>query len=242
MRWINYCRTEYQQKGRDVYVTSSCKICPRRDAAAPENARNAEVLIFNSGGSGARLSGRAECNRAFPSGVMTMPVEATEQVGPVIIWRKELRAGSGGAGRYRGGLGQNMDVGVTEDMNFFCKPCLTGCFTPHVADMGRPGRANHYRPRRWHGDARQGQAIYRPWPLCGNGLSGWGRIWPARRTRQGIGARSGLWLYYSPTSSRKLRAQHSRNRGDIATFRRRSGFLAPLSMCRDKISGNLGNY
>ena len=28
-----------------------------------------------------------------------MPVEATEQVGPVLIWRKELRADSGGAGQ-----------------------------------------------------------------------------------------------------------------------------------------------
>ena len=43
---------------------------------------------------------------------MTMPVEATEQVGPVIIWRKELRSDSGGAGQYRGGLGQFMEVGA----------------------------------------------------------------------------------------------------------------------------------
>ena len=41
-----------------------------------------------------------------------MPVEATEQVGPVIIWRKELRLSSGGPGKHRGGLGQYMDVGA----------------------------------------------------------------------------------------------------------------------------------
>jgi N-methylhydantoinase B len=55
---------------------------------------------------------------AFPSGVMTMPVEATEQVGPVIIWRKELRPDSGGAGRTRGGLGQFMDVGASVGHEF----------------------------------------------------------------------------------------------------------------------------
>jgi N-methylhydantoinase B len=55
---------------------------------------------------------------AFPSGVMTMPVEATEQVGPVIIWRKELRADSGGAGTYRGGLGQYMDVSARAGHEF----------------------------------------------------------------------------------------------------------------------------
>ena len=83
---------------------------PRTDMPAPQTARRAEVLTFNSGGSGARPSLDGMNATAFPSGVMTMPVEATEQVGPVIIWRKELRCDSGGAGRYRGGLGQYMDV------------------------------------------------------------------------------------------------------------------------------------
>ncbi len=55
---------------------------------------------------------------AFASGVMTMPVEATEQTGPVIIWRKELRPDSGGAGKYRGGLGQFMKVGARDGHEF----------------------------------------------------------------------------------------------------------------------------
>ena len=79
---------------------------PRSDAPAPPHAQRAEVLTFNSGGSGARPSLDGMNATAFPSGVMTMPVEATEQVGPVLIWRKELRPDSGGAGRHRGGLGQ----------------------------------------------------------------------------------------------------------------------------------------
>ena len=73
-----------------------------------------EVLTFNSGGSGARPSLDGMNTTAFPSGVMTMPVEATEQAGPVLILRKELRPDSGGAGQYRGGLGQFMDVGVAQ--------------------------------------------------------------------------------------------------------------------------------
>ena len=47
---------------------------------------------------------------AFPSGVMTMPVEATEQCGPIVVWRKELRPDSGGDGQYRGGLGQVIEI------------------------------------------------------------------------------------------------------------------------------------
>lgn len=91
---------------------------PRTDAPAPEGARRAEVLTFNSGGSGARPDLDGMNATAFPSGVMTMPVEATEQVGPVIVWRKELRPDSGGAGRTRGGLGQFMDVGAAEGHEF----------------------------------------------------------------------------------------------------------------------------
>lgn len=91
---------------------------PRTDAPAPPTAVRSEVLTFNSGGSGARPTLDGMSATAFPSGVMTMPAEATEHAGPVIIWRKELRADSGGAGQFRGGLGQYMDVGAREGQEF----------------------------------------------------------------------------------------------------------------------------
>ncbi|UWR37592.1 MULTISPECIES: hydantoinase B/oxoprolinase family protein [Sulfitobacter] len=91
---------------------------PRTDAQAPKGARRAEVLTFNSGGSGARPQHDGLNATAFPSGVMTMPVEATEHAGPVVIWRKELRPDSGGAGRQRGGLGQYMEVSARAGHEF----------------------------------------------------------------------------------------------------------------------------
>ncbi|MEH6835808.1 MULTISPECIES: hydantoinase B/oxoprolinase family protein [Falsihalocynthiibacter] len=91
---------------------------PRMDAPAPAGAVRSEVLTFNSGGSGARPGHDGLNATAFPSGVMTMPVEATEHAGPVIIWRKELRPDSGGAGKQRGGLGQYMVVGAQEGYEF----------------------------------------------------------------------------------------------------------------------------
>lgn len=91
---------------------------PRTDAPAPAHARRSEVLTFNSGGSGARPEYDGLNATAFPSGVMTMPIEATEHAGPVIIWRKELRPDSGGAGKTRGGLGQYMEVGAQEGHEF----------------------------------------------------------------------------------------------------------------------------
>lgn len=91
---------------------------PRTDATPPSDARFSEVLTFNSGGAGARPGLDGMSATAFPSGVMTMPAEATEQTGPIIIWRKELRPDSGGAGEYRGGLGQYMEVGAREGHEF----------------------------------------------------------------------------------------------------------------------------
>lgn len=91
---------------------------PRSDKPLPEQSVRAEVLTFNSGGAGARPTLDGLDATAFPSGVMTMPVEATEHTGPVMIWRKELRPDSGGAGKYRGGLGQYMEVGATEGYEF----------------------------------------------------------------------------------------------------------------------------
>lgn len=93
-------------------------IRPQSGGNVPPDARRAEVLMFNCGGSGARPTLDGMNATAFPSGVMTMPIEATEHTGPVIIWRKELRPDSGGAGKFRGGLGQYMEIGTTEGHEF----------------------------------------------------------------------------------------------------------------------------
>ena len=77
-----------------------------------------EIITFNSGGTGARPTQDGLNATAFPSGVRTMPVEATENVAPIIFWTKELRADSGGAGRTRGGTGQTMEIGAKGDLEF----------------------------------------------------------------------------------------------------------------------------
>ncbi len=77
-----------------------------------------EMLMFNSGGSGARPGLDGLTATAFPSGVRTMSVEATEQVGPIVVWRKEIRENSGGAGRFRGGLGQVIEIAPADGYLF----------------------------------------------------------------------------------------------------------------------------
>jgi len=76
------------------------------------------TMSFHSGGTGARPRQDGLSATPFPSGVRNVPVEATEAITPLVIWRKELRQDSGGPGRYRGGLGQIMEVGSREDAAF----------------------------------------------------------------------------------------------------------------------------
>ncbi|MBP0466469.1 hydantoinase B/oxoprolinase family protein [Roseomonas sp. PWR1] len=76
------------------------------------------VTTFHSGGAGARPRQDGLSATPFPSGVRNVPVEITEAITPLVVWRKELRRGSGGAGRQRGGLGQRMEIGSREHAAF----------------------------------------------------------------------------------------------------------------------------
>jgi N-methylhydantoinase B len=101
-----------------------------------------EVITFNSGGTGARPMQDGLDATAFPSGVRTMPVEATENVAPIIIWRKELRPDSAGPGRTRGGFGQIMEIAGKDDLDFACNAIFDRVSNPPKGrDGGGPGAA-----------------------------------------------------------------------------------------------------
>ena len=69
------------------------------------------TVIFHCGGAGARPTKDGLSATSFPSGVRTIPVEATESVAPVVFYRREFRESSGGPGKFRGGLGQVIELG-----------------------------------------------------------------------------------------------------------------------------------
>jgi N-methylhydantoinase B len=76
------------------------------------------INAFYAGGSGGRPGKDGLDCIAFPSGVRSTPVEISEHSAPLIIWRKEYRPRSGGAGEFRGGVGQIMEFGHLEGAAF----------------------------------------------------------------------------------------------------------------------------
>ena len=65
------------------------------------------VLFFN-GGMGALADKDGENVLSWPSNISSTPVEVAERSSPLFFHYKRLRPDSGGAGRFRGGLGQDI--------------------------------------------------------------------------------------------------------------------------------------
>lgn len=80
--------------------------------------RHFSFTWFSSGGTGALQGKDGFSATAYPSGIAGVPVEVIETLAPLVVHRRELRCDSGGAGRWRGGLGQTMEIEVLTDEPF----------------------------------------------------------------------------------------------------------------------------
>ena len=103
-------------------------------------ATYANVLFFN-GGMGATDSNDGQSTYAWPSNVSNVPVELIERNSPMFVHKKALRPGSGGDGRFRGGLGQEIDFEVLSEtpvgIIFMAERCR---FPAPGMRAGRPAR------------------------------------------------------------------------------------------------------
>ncbi len=113
------------------------------EAALSGGTRFAIELVHN-GGTGARPSLDGLSATAYPSGVFGSQVEMTEAAAPVIVWRRELLPDSGGAGRFRGGLGQRIEMTSATDEPFLVFLSLERVQNPALGraggGAGAPGR------------------------------------------------------------------------------------------------------
>ena len=78
------------------------------------NARGSRFsqVLFGSGGMGASSFADGHSCMAFPTNAGSGSIEAFESIAPLVVWKKEMVVDSGGPGKFRGGLGQEVEVEV----------------------------------------------------------------------------------------------------------------------------------
>ncbi len=109
------------------------------DRAANDSKLFTATVVTN-GGTGARPIKDGLSATAFPSGVKGTPVEINETLCPLIFHKKEFKPGSGGAGRYRGGLGQRIEISSAIDADFELLAAFDRIQNPpRGRDGGSPG-------------------------------------------------------------------------------------------------------
>jgi N-methylhydantoinase B len=79
-----------------------------RDAVPGAKSQPYANMFFFNGGMGATMQGDGQSCLSWPSNVSSTSVEISEHLAPLRFHYKKLRPGSGGPGRHRGGLGQEI--------------------------------------------------------------------------------------------------------------------------------------
>ena len=98
------------------------------------------TVFFASGGTGARPTKDGLSTTSFPSGIATSLVDIVETTSPLIFRQKQFRPDSGGAGRFRGGLGQRIEVEVGSGEPFVVSSLADRMRFPAEGYLGgRPG-------------------------------------------------------------------------------------------------------
>lgn len=137
--------------------------------AAGDQSRPFTVMTILAGGTGARPRKDGLAATAFPSRVRAIPLEITETIAPVVFWRKELTRDSGGSGKYRGGLGQSLEVGTSDGSPFTMSAasCERVVYPARGRAGGQPGAPGNYglvSGKTFHGKGRHavpaGERLY----------------------------------------------------------------------------------
>jgi N-methylhydantoinase B len=145
---------ETSQRITDVLLGALALACPERVPAASQGtmnnfviggwdpARNRHYTYYETigGGMGAGPNGHgADAIHSHMTNTLNTPIEALEYAYPFLMHRYEIRSGSGGAGRHRGGHG------VVREMELLHEAQATIVserrrFAPYGAAGGQPGQ------------------------------------------------------------------------------------------------------
>ncbi len=116
---------------------------PGQAGAPGEPARPYANMFFFNGGMGATMHGDGQSCLSWPSNVSSTSVEISEHLAPLRFHYKRLREGSGGAGRHRGGLGQEILVesrsATPIAVSFLAERTVYPAFGIEGGEAGAPG-------------------------------------------------------------------------------------------------------
>jgi N-methylhydantoinase B len=106
--------------------------------SADGTSRMTSQFYSSNGGMGARWGQDGISACSFPTNIANVPAELVEARSGLIVECKKLAPDSGGAGRWRGGLGQTYAIRVPEDFRGNVWVSILSDRTAHAA-MGRAG-------------------------------------------------------------------------------------------------------
>lgn len=100
-------------------------------------------MFFFNGGMGGNVRGDGISCLSWPSNVSSTAVEISEHIAPIRIHHKRLRPDSGGAGRHRGGLGQEILIESRSEtpiaVSFLAERTIFPAFGIEGGQAGAPG-------------------------------------------------------------------------------------------------------
>ena len=100
-------------------------------------------MFFYNGGMGANMRGDGISCLSWPSNVSSTAIEITEHIAPLRVHYKRLRPDSGGPGRHRGGLGQEIALESRSEtpiaVSFLAERTIFPAFGVEGGKAGAPG-------------------------------------------------------------------------------------------------------
>jgi N-methylhydantoinase B len=100
-------------------------------------------MFFYNGGMGANMRGDGISCLSWPSNVSSTAIEITEHIAPLRVHYKRLRPNSGGPGRHRGGLGQEIALESRSEtpiaVSFLAERTIFPAFGIEDGEAGAPG-------------------------------------------------------------------------------------------------------
>jgi N-methylhydantoinase B len=101
--------------------------------------------VFQTGGMGARAGKDGLNTTGFPSGLRSTPTEVIETMAPLVQRSRELRVDSGGAGRWRGGLGHVSTIAARDQESWSVNGNVDRVrAAASGVDGGKPGAAGRF--------------------------------------------------------------------------------------------------